>query len=135
MLSSNAFQVLRAETGSLVIWTRMSNELFQSKDFFLNKLKLFLSHFIQHSGLQITDMYIDVKVQISGKLNYCIFVKFSNSLQFNFPFPFLQSVKDVIFISLRKNPYLQKYNIKFKICLDSNILERSYKHVQSVKQF
>lgn len=63
--------MLKAETGSLVILTRMSNELFQSKDFFLDKLKLFLNHFIHQSGLEITDMYINVKVQISGKLNCC----------------------------------------------------------------
>lgn len=72
-LSSNGIQILQAEKGSLVVWTRMSNELFQSKDFFLDKFRLFLEHFFQHSGLDITDENIDVHVQISGRYNNWIF--------------------------------------------------------------
>lgn len=66
-ISSNAIQVIRADSGSLVIWTRMSEELFESNDFFIEKLRLFLKHFFRNSGIAITDMCIDVKVQIAGK--------------------------------------------------------------------
>lgn len=56
--------VLQADTGSLVIWTRISKELFQSKELFLNRLQLFLQHFFQDFKIEISELEIDVKVQI-----------------------------------------------------------------------
>lgn len=79
-LSSNGINVELVATGSLVIWTRMSKELFQSKELFLNQLKLFLQHFFQNSKLEISEFEIDVKVQISKEETYgkFIIINYSN---------------------------------------------------------
>ncbi|XP_076109601.1 uncharacterized protein LOC143078639 [Mytilus galloprovincialis] len=67
-ISADGIDLCLAETGSLIVWTVISNELFQSKTLFKEKLKLFLENLLENCYLDMeTTSRIEVEVMLNIK--------------------------------------------------------------------